>query len=289
MAFHSPEPPFGDYATLAHVYDRARPSYPEKLVSAIVRRAGIQPGDPVAELGAGTGKLTCMLAERSFSVSAVEPILEMRAIAPVLRGVHWSAGTFESTGLSSQSQSWVVAAQAFHRARLALALPEIHRVLKPGGCFTAIWYAHHIERHPVLLETYAMLRRRVPAYGYRDRTRRRHRWPSRALSVMPKGVQQVLGRMGAFVLGGWRPLGRGLELFSTGHFEALSYDEHRHSEAITADRYLDVWRSRSVLRAIAGCDEFDAFLADLGDYLGKKGITEFPVSYVFGAWSARAR
>src|SRR5262249_35845579 len=137
------------YAAIADVYHRTRPRYPEKLLDMLLRHTGVQAGDPVAEIGAGTGHLTRLLAGRDLSVVAVEPVAEMRAQAAALVGVPWMAGTFEHTGLPDRSQRWVVSAQAFHQAQTRVALPEIRRIFQPDGWFTAVWNAPHIAREPV--------------------------------------------------------------------------------------------------------------------------------------------
>jgi len=61
-----PEPPTGHWH---HDYERGRPGWPVDVVSV----GGIPPSAAVAELGAGTGKLTRLLVERLDQVVAFEP------------------------------------------------------------------------------------------------------------------------------------------------------------------------------------------------------------------------
>ncbi len=65
--------PLGDFSEQADAYGRARPSYPAELIDALVAHVGAKPGDAVADLGAGTGLFTELLAARGFCVTAVEP------------------------------------------------------------------------------------------------------------------------------------------------------------------------------------------------------------------------
>src|SRR5262249_8234148 len=48
-------------------------------------------------------------------------------------------GTAEATGLPDNSTDVVLAAQAFHWFRAEQALPEFHRILRPGGWAALLW------------------------------------------------------------------------------------------------------------------------------------------------------
>src|SRR5207245_8940112 len=58
---------------VADEYDRTRPMYPDALVDRACEVAGLGSGDPVLEIGCGTGQLTRSLAARGLRVTAVEP------------------------------------------------------------------------------------------------------------------------------------------------------------------------------------------------------------------------
>lgn len=58
---------------IAGEYDRHRPSYPNALIDQACEVAGIGPGDPVLEIGCGTGQLTRSLLDRGLRVIALEP------------------------------------------------------------------------------------------------------------------------------------------------------------------------------------------------------------------------
>ena len=66
----------GSFGSVADVYERARPGYPDDSVRWL---AGHEPRD-VVDLGAGTGKLTRALVARGHRVTAVEPLPEMLAV-----------------------------------------------------------------------------------------------------------------------------------------------------------------------------------------------------------------
>ena len=121
----------------AAVYARARPGYPDEaldwLLPAHARDA--------LDLGAGTGKLTARLVARGLNVTAVEPSDRMRAeLEALLAGrVTALAGTAEWIPLPDASQDVVLVAQAWHWVQPARAIPEVARVLRPGGRLGLLW------------------------------------------------------------------------------------------------------------------------------------------------------
>lgn len=124
------------FDTAAGVYDRVRPGYPPDAVAWF----GIEPGQVVVDLAAGTGKLTVPLLETGARVIAVEPsegMLEvLRERAPAADVL---AGTAEAIPLPEASADLVLVAQAFHWFANEDALAEIHRVLRPGGTLGLVW------------------------------------------------------------------------------------------------------------------------------------------------------
>ncbi|MFB9314349.1 class I SAM-dependent methyltransferase [Nocardioides plantarum] len=124
------------FGAVADAYDRGRPGYPDAAVAWLV---GEQPVT-VLELGAGTGKLTQRLVAAGHDVHATEPDEAMLAI---LRGrlpdVRATASDAENIPVADQSVDVVVAAQCFHWFDPEVALPEIARVLRPGGHLAVVW------------------------------------------------------------------------------------------------------------------------------------------------------
>ena len=124
------------FGSAADEYQRGRPEYPQSAVEWLVPRRARR----VLDLGAGTGKLTRSLAAAGLKVTAVEPSREMRErlAAAVPRAVVL-AGTAERIPLADDSVDAVVVAHAWHWFDAALAVPEIARVLVPGGTLSLVW------------------------------------------------------------------------------------------------------------------------------------------------------
>jgi SAM-dependent methyltransferase len=120
----------------AAVYDAARPSYPAEAVSWLTE--GVT--GPVLDLGAGTGKLTAEIVRLGFDVTALDPSERMlRVLAERLPGVEVRVGGAEQLPFSPGSFALVVAAQAWHWVDPDRAVPEVVRVLRPGGRLGLVW------------------------------------------------------------------------------------------------------------------------------------------------------
>jgi SAM-dependent methyltransferase len=122
-------------------YERGRPEYPEAAIACLAEATALSRARVVADLGAGTGKLTRLLPSWCPGrVIAVEPVEGMRRnFAELQPGIEIVAGTAEELPLADGSVDAVVAAQAFHWFSGERALAEIRRVLRPGGRLGLIW------------------------------------------------------------------------------------------------------------------------------------------------------
>jgi SAM-dependent methyltransferase len=113
------------FGATVKAYERFRPDYPPALLDWLGDHVR---GRRAADLGAGTGILTRMLAERGWDVVGVEPNDKMRASAEQAGGARYVAGSAEALPLPDHAFDLVVGAQAFHWFDLDRALPEIDRV-----------------------------------------------------------------------------------------------------------------------------------------------------------------
>jgi SAM-dependent methyltransferase len=131
----------GSFGAVAAAYAEHRPDYPEAAIRWAFAPAGSDAaGLRVLDLGAGTGKLTAQLADLGAEVTAVEPdpamLAELRRQLPGIRAL---GGQAEAIPLPDASVRAVLCGQSMHWFDLARALPEIARVLVPGGVLAGLW------------------------------------------------------------------------------------------------------------------------------------------------------
>jgi SAM-dependent methyltransferase len=129
------------FGAVAAAYAEHRPDYPADAVRWCVAPTGRGlAGLRVLDLGAGTGKLTAVLAGLGADVTAVEPdesmLAELRRQVPSARALH---GPAEAIPLADGSVDAVLCGQSMHWFDMARAVPEIARVLVPGGALGALW------------------------------------------------------------------------------------------------------------------------------------------------------
>ena len=128
------------FGKAAALYESVRPGYPPAAAHwALGADFAIGRGT-VIDLGAGTGLLTRILVPLAGRVIPVEPDAEMRAqLTAAVPGVVAVAGTAESIPSPDASVDSILTAQAYHWFDPDRAHPEIARVVRAGGTFTAIW------------------------------------------------------------------------------------------------------------------------------------------------------
>ncbi len=128
------------FGAAAAAYAEHRPGYAEDAVRWAIEPVSGRHPVRVADIGAGTGKLTEALVRLDAHVTAVEPdpqmLAELRRAMPEVSSVPGSA---EEIPLPDASVDAVLAGQAMHWFDLDRAMPEIARVLTPGGVFAGLW------------------------------------------------------------------------------------------------------------------------------------------------------
>jgi SAM-dependent methyltransferase len=124
------------FGELAEEYDRWRPSYTAATVDWLAPTGPAR----VADIGAGTGKLTERLLARGLEVDSVEPDERMLAVLgrnnPAARR-HQSSS--DQIPVEDGALEAVLAADAWHWFDPEPTITEVRRVLKAGGWLGLVW------------------------------------------------------------------------------------------------------------------------------------------------------
>jgi len=252
----------GDFTELAAEYvNRTGYSLTAlNVISGHIKRTLGKEKLTLADVGAGTGKLTENLIQLGFSGYTVEPNDAMRTegikyLKQYGEKFKWSAGTAEVTNLPDNSVDWVTMGSSFHWADTQQALEDFARILRPGGFFTAIFNPRDLERSEFHLGLEGKIHDMVPNM-------------KRVSSASAKHMMDV-----------------DKKLLSTDLFGDLFFVEAPHEELMTRDRYLGAWRSVNDIRVQAGEELF----ADIMKMIEAEtaDMPEIVVPYLSRAWTVR--
>lgn len=140
-------------------YVKYRPSYPEVVIDHIVSELGDLSKLTAADIGAGTGISSRLLANRGLKVTAIEPNAAMRHVAQAHPLVEFHNGSAEDTKLPDASVDLVACFQSFHWFNPEPSLKEFARILKPQGRLVAVW--NNRDRDDQFTSKYSLLTQKV--------------------------------------------------------------------------------------------------------------------------------
>ncbi len=125
--------PFEKLGNITQNYVDVRPAYPENILDEL----DIFNDTVVADIGAGTGKLTAQLLLRTNNIWAIEPSADIRegffAALPDFPVSHFFPTSAEHTKLAANKFDLVTYGQCWHWLDEGAALKEASRILRPQG------------------------------------------------------------------------------------------------------------------------------------------------------------
>lgn len=248
----------GDFTELAKFYGN-RPGYSKVVLECLKNHVFNSVGEgKVADIGAGTGKLTENLVDIGLSGYAVEPNEAMRAEAGKYAwgAVRWSEGCAEATGLEDNCVNWALMGSSFHWADSVQAVKEFYRILVPGGFFTAIWNPRDIERSELHKEIEEAVYSEIPGM----------RRVSSGKAVTTEEMREKL-------LGG-------------GYFKDILFIEAPHTELMTKERYMNTWKSVNDIQVQAGEEGFQRILEKIDRIICD--YDEIEVPYLSRSWTVQS-
>jgi len=251
----------GDFTDLADNYAKYRPGYSPFVLDSILGLTGKMATDIIAaDVGAGTGIWSRMLADRGMKVSAVEPneaMLKEGVEQNNSLDITWHGAAAEATGLPDNAFDLVSMASSFHWPDFDQAVAEFQRTLKPNGYFVALWNPRRYESNSLLVDVENKLKTLVPEM-------------KRVSSGRSEFCDSLLDRLGESTV-----------------FDDVLYIEGRHIEKQSPERYIGLWKSVNDVRVQAGPERFETFLNYIRDRISDLPYIE--AEYTTRAWVARLK
>ncbi len=238
-----------DYSDRANTYDK-RADYSYAAVKQLLDQIGCSKNTSVADIGAGTGKLTKILLAESLIVRAVEPNFNMRTIGmknTQNRNVSWTEGVGEATGLPKQSFHAAFFGSSFNVVDQEKTLNEVARILVPDGWFVCMW-------------------------NHRDLT-----------DCLQKKIEQVIHIFIPNFNYGIRRKDPTDIIKSSSYFGEVERIQKRFIITMEADDIVDAWRSHDTLFRQSG-DKFDEIINAISEELT---LANYKVPYFTRIWFSR--
>lgn len=135
-------------------------------------------------------------------------------------------------------------------------MKEFHRILVPGGFFTAIWNPRDLEC--------STLHRKIEDVVYSE-------IPD--MKRVSSGKAVTMAEMKEKLLEG-------------GYFKDILFMEAPHTERMTKERYMNVWKSVNDIQVQAGADGFRRILEKIEKII--QDMDEIEVPYLSRSWTVRS-
>jgi SAM-dependent methyltransferase len=136
------------FSDVAALYEATRPGYPPELAAFAAATAGTGAGDPVLEVGCGTGQLTASLLVHRFALTAIDLGAAMIEVARERIGedaVSFLATTFEDFDAEPGTFGLIIAGAAFHWIDPEVRFRKAALLLRPGGWLAVAGYEERYD------------------------------------------------------------------------------------------------------------------------------------------------
>lgn len=237
-----------DYTDRAQTYDK-RADYSADSIGELIREIGCKK-ELVADIGAGTGKLTQQLAQNGCKIKAVEPNESMRSYGrrnTVGLEVEWIEGTAEKTTLAANSVSAVFFGSSFNVVNYEQSFKEMRRILKSHGWFACMWNHRDLD-DPLQKEIEKIIKRQISDFDY-----------------------------------GRRRLDPTPDIDRTGLFQRVLRIENRFEVTMEKEEIIEAWQSHATLHRQSG-ENFGKIIEEIKSIVPNEIQT---IPYVTRVWFAR--
>ncbi len=238
-------------------YDRARPRYPEALISRIVASA---PGGVLLDVGTSTGIVARQFQAAGCTVLGVDPDERMAEFARG-SGVSVEVSTFEAWEAAGRTFDVVVCGESWHWVESAAGAAKAADVLRPTGRLAVFWITG--QQYGSLNDAFTEVYRRVLPESLHSR-------------LAPRAMEEAHAAMRSKAADGMR---------ATGAFDEPERWRFEWTKDYTRDEWLDALLTSGAAIPQSGLADL---LAGIGEAIDAAGGS-FTMNYVAFVVSAVRR
>ena len=240
-----------DYTERAHTYDD-RAEYSSKAVSNLLRKINCISTKTIADIGAGTGKLTKHIIKTGAKVKAVEPNSNMAYYGKKnisCSKVEWVVGTGENTNLPDNSVNSVLFGSSFNVVDQMGSLKETKRILLEDGFFACMWN-HRNTNDTIQQKIESIIKKNISNYNY---------------GLRREDPTKIIDKSGLFC-------------------RVMKIEESFEVD-MTRDKIINAWKSHDTLFRQSG-NKFEKIISEISNILTN---SSYKVPYTTKIWYAKIK